>query len=183
MVHCTFLQIQKGHTIVSVAHRLSTVRAADVIIGFEHGTAVERGTHEELLERKGVYFTLVTLQSQGGQAANVEGIKGKCLFHCTRTFYKAICLLALIVSWIPIHFNIHCLICSPKSPWRHYTDDKREQTLRRLSNLIKSESWNPGFVGKMILIPSPLFPPPHFANRRAVLECPAHSRTSILTVE
>ena len=75
------LQIQQGRTIISVAHRLSTVKTADVIIGFEHGTAVERGTHEELLDRKGVYFTLVTLQSQGDQTLNEEGIKGKCLFH------------------------------------------------------------------------------------------------------
>uniref|UniRef100_A0A2K6G391 Bile salt export pump n=1 Tax=Propithecus coquereli TaxID=379532 RepID=A0A2K6G391_PROCO len=67
-------KMQHRHTIVSVAHRLSTVRAADVIIGFEHGTAVERGTHEELLERKGVYFTLVTLQSTGGQDFNGENI-------------------------------------------------------------------------------------------------------------
>ncbi|KAF5910749.1 hypothetical protein HPG69_004838 [Diceros bicornis minor] len=62
MVQEALSKIQHGHTIISVAHRLSTVRAADVIIGFEHGTAVERGTHKELLERKGVYFTLVTLQ-------------------------------------------------------------------------------------------------------------------------
>lgn len=80
MAHYALLQIQHGHTIISVAHRLSTVRAADVIIGFEHGEAVERGTHEELLERKGVYFTLVTLQSQGDQALNEEVIKSKCLF-------------------------------------------------------------------------------------------------------
>lgn len=112
-VPCTFLQIQQGHTIISVAHRLSTVRAADVIVGFEHGTAVERGTHEELLERKGVYFTLVTLQSQGDQAVDVEGTKGKCLFHYTCTVLKALCLLALMVSWISIYFYIHCLICSP----------------------------------------------------------------------
>lgn len=77
MVHSTSLQIQRGRTIISVSHRLSTVRAADVIIGFEQGTAVERGTHEELLERKGVYFTLVTLQSQGDQALNEEDVKGK----------------------------------------------------------------------------------------------------------
>ncbi|XP_015277731.1 PREDICTED: bile salt export pump [Gekko japonicus] len=57
-----------GRTAVSIAHRLSTIKTADVIIGFEHGRAVERGTHEELLERKGVYFTLVTLQSQGDKA-------------------------------------------------------------------------------------------------------------------
>ncbi|XP_036850929.2 bile salt export pump isoform X1 [Manis javanica] len=77
MVQEALSEIQHGHTIISVAHRLSTVRAADVIIGFEHGTAVERGTHEELLERKGVYFTLVTLQSQGDRALGEEDIKGK----------------------------------------------------------------------------------------------------------
>ncbi|XP_014716024.2 bile salt export pump isoform X1 [Equus asinus] len=77
MVQEALSKIQRGHTIISVSHRLSTVRAADVIIGFEQGTAVERGTHEELLERKGVYFTLVTLQSQGDQALNEEDIKGK----------------------------------------------------------------------------------------------------------
>ncbi|XP_012637331.2 bile salt export pump [Microcebus murinus] len=77
MVQEALSKIQHRHTIVSVAHRLSTVRAADVIIGFEHGTAVERGTHEELLERKGVYFTLVTLQSPGDQTLNEENINGK----------------------------------------------------------------------------------------------------------
>ncbi|XP_008256635.2 bile salt export pump isoform X1 [Oryctolagus cuniculus] len=80
MVQEALSKTQHGHTIVSVAHRLSTIRTADVIIGFEHGAAVERGTHEELLERKGVYFTLVTLQSQrnqGDQALNEENVKEK----------------------------------------------------------------------------------------------------------
>uniref|UniRef100_A0A8C6F6M5 Bile salt export pump n=1 Tax=Monodon monoceros TaxID=40151 RepID=A0A8C6F6M5_MONMO len=75
MVQEALSKVQHGLTIISVAHRLSTVRAADVIIGFERGTAVERGTHEELLERKGVYFTLMTLQSQGDQAFNEKDIK------------------------------------------------------------------------------------------------------------
>ncbi|CAJ1079341.1 bile salt export pump [Xyrichtys novacula] len=57
-------QVRMGRTTISIAHRLSTIRNADVIIGFEHGQAVERGTHSELLEREGVYFTLVTLQNQ-----------------------------------------------------------------------------------------------------------------------
>uniref|UniRef100_H2YAP5 Uncharacterized protein n=1 Tax=Ciona savignyi TaxID=51511 RepID=H2YAP5_CIOSA len=51
-----------GRTTVIVAHRLSTIRNADIIIGVEHGRAVERGTHEELMRNNGVYFTLVTLQ-------------------------------------------------------------------------------------------------------------------------
>uniref|UniRef100_A0A8B9D157 Bile salt export pump n=1 Tax=Anser brachyrhynchus TaxID=132585 RepID=A0A8B9D157_9AVES len=57
-----------GRTSISIAHRLSTIKAADVITGFEHGRAVERGTHEELMKRKGVYFMLVTLQSKGDAA-------------------------------------------------------------------------------------------------------------------
>uniref|UniRef100_A0AAX7TA55 ATP-binding cassette, sub-family B (MDR/TAP), member 11a n=1 Tax=Astatotilapia calliptera TaxID=8154 RepID=A0AAX7TA55_ASTCA len=57
--------VRTGRTTISIAHRLSTIRNADVIIGFEHGQAVERGTHSELLGKQGVYFTLVTLQSQG----------------------------------------------------------------------------------------------------------------------
>ncbi|KAJ7415590.1 Bile salt export pump [Willisornis vidua] len=61
-----------GRTAISIAHRLSAIKAADVIVGFEHGRAVERGTHEELLKRKGVYFMLVTLQSKGDTAPNRE---------------------------------------------------------------------------------------------------------------
>ncbi|XP_035264365.1 bile salt export pump-like [Anguilla anguilla] len=58
-----------GRTTISITHRLSTIHNADVIIGFEHGRAVERGSHSELLVRKGVYFTLVTLQNQGHDAS------------------------------------------------------------------------------------------------------------------
>ncbi|XP_077473724.1 bile salt export pump [Stigmatopora argus] len=54
-----------GRTTISIAHRLSTIRKADVIVGFERGRAVEKGTHSQLLEKKGVYFTLVTLQNHG----------------------------------------------------------------------------------------------------------------------
>ncbi|XP_063067575.1 bile salt export pump [Engraulis encrasicolus] len=64
-----------GRTTISIAHRLSTIKNADVIVGFERGRAVERGRHDELLERKGVYFTLVTLQSQGDQALNEKARK------------------------------------------------------------------------------------------------------------
>uniref|UniRef100_A0A3Q2C9A1 ATP-binding cassette, sub-family B (MDR/TAP), member 11a n=1 Tax=Cyprinodon variegatus TaxID=28743 RepID=A0A3Q2C9A1_CYPVA len=64
--------VRTGRTTISIAHRLSTIRNADVIVGFEHGQAVERGTHSDLLEKQGVYFTLVTLQNQGSSnPANV----------------------------------------------------------------------------------------------------------------
>uniref|UniRef100_A0A8C0A0D6 Bile salt export pump n=1 Tax=Anas zonorhyncha TaxID=75864 RepID=A0A8C0A0D6_9AVES len=68
-----------GRTSISIAHRLSTIKAADVIIGFEHGRAVERGTHEELMKRKGVYFMLVTLQSKGDAALTRAATESKCL--------------------------------------------------------------------------------------------------------
>uniref|UniRef100_A0A3Q1EJ24 ATP-binding cassette, sub-family B (MDR/TAP), member 11a n=1 Tax=Acanthochromis polyacanthus TaxID=80966 RepID=A0A3Q1EJ24_9TELE len=57
-------KVRTGRTTISIAHRLSTIRNADVIVGFEHGQAVEKGTHSELLEKQGVYFTLATLQNQ-----------------------------------------------------------------------------------------------------------------------
>ncbi|XP_030642513.1 bile salt export pump [Chanos chanos] len=65
MVQEALNKARQDRTTISIAHRLSTIRNADVIVGFEHGRAVERGTHAELLDRKGVYFTLVTLQNQG----------------------------------------------------------------------------------------------------------------------
>lgn len=54
---------RKGRTTIIIAHRLSTIRNADIIVGVEHGKAVERGTHDELMQKTGVYFTLVTLQT------------------------------------------------------------------------------------------------------------------------
>uniref|UniRef100_A0A8C9SXF5 ATP-binding cassette, sub-family B (MDR/TAP), member 11a n=1 Tax=Scleropages formosus TaxID=113540 RepID=A0A8C9SXF5_SCLFO len=63
-------KVRFGRTTISIAHRLSTIRNADVIIGFEHGKAVERGTHNELLDKKGIYFTLVTLQNQSSDASS-----------------------------------------------------------------------------------------------------------------
>ncbi|MCJ8732731.1 hypothetical protein PDJAM_G00214820 [Pangasius djambal] len=61
-----------GRTTITIAHRLSTIRNADIIVGFEHGRAVERGTHKELMDRQGVYFTLVTLQEQKSEASNPQ---------------------------------------------------------------------------------------------------------------
>lgn len=73
-------QVRKGRTTISIAHRLSTIKNADVIVGFEHGRAVERGKHNELLERKGVYFTLVTLQSQGDKALSEKAQQSRSNF-------------------------------------------------------------------------------------------------------
>lgn len=51
-----------GRTSFVIAHRLSTVRHADVIVVLERGRIVERGTHDELMDRKGLYFYLFSQQ-------------------------------------------------------------------------------------------------------------------------
>ncbi|XP_056007799.1 ATP-dependent translocase ABCB1-like isoform X2 [Ostrea edulis] len=52
-----------GRTTVVVAHRLSTIKTADKIAGFEEGMIVENGTHDDLMGKGGVYYTLVTNQT------------------------------------------------------------------------------------------------------------------------
>ena len=58
----------KGHTVVVIAHRLSTVKQADQIIVLDGGRIVERGTHDELTRRRGRYLELVRNQLELGTA-------------------------------------------------------------------------------------------------------------------
>ncbi len=59
-------QFFKGRTVVVVAHRLSTVKKADQIVVLEKGEIAEKGTHLELVDKKGVYYHLVKDQLELG---------------------------------------------------------------------------------------------------------------------
>ena len=61
-----------GRTTIVIAHRLSTVRNADLIVYMEKGKIVEQGTHFELMELGGKYKTMVEMQNAGGKILDVE---------------------------------------------------------------------------------------------------------------
>lgn len=52
--------LMKGRTVFVIAHRLSTIRNADIIMVLEHGHIIEKGNHEQLIEKKGKYYQLYT---------------------------------------------------------------------------------------------------------------------------
>jgi len=51
-----------GRTVLMIAHRLSTVRHADLIVVLDRGTIIEQGTHDELIARQGLYYFISTQQ-------------------------------------------------------------------------------------------------------------------------
>jgi len=55
-------QLMQGRTTFVIAHRLSTVRRADLILVMENGQIIERGTHRELISRDGLYREICDLQ-------------------------------------------------------------------------------------------------------------------------
>ena len=55
-------RLMENRTVFVIAHRLSTVRNSDAIMVLDHGQIIERGSHDELLEKKGRYYQLYTGQ-------------------------------------------------------------------------------------------------------------------------
>lgn len=66
-IQSAFATLMEGRTSFIVAHRLSTVRKADLILVMDNGNVVEKGTHEELIAKKGAYAELWA----AGQSASV----------------------------------------------------------------------------------------------------------------
>jgi len=66
-----------------VAHRLSTIRNADVIFGLRDGLVVEKGTHDELMSAKGLYYSLKIQQQQ---------VRSSLLAACHSKHGSALCM-------------------------------------------------------------------------------------------
>ena len=60
MVQDSMDKLMKGRTTFVIAHRLSTIKNSNCIIVLEQGRIIERGSHEQLLEKKGRYYQLYT---------------------------------------------------------------------------------------------------------------------------
>lgn len=53
-------EARKGRTCIVIAHRLSTIQTADIIAVMSRGAVIEKGTHDELIAKKGAYYKLVS---------------------------------------------------------------------------------------------------------------------------
>ncbi len=63
-------RLRQGRTSFVIAHRLSTIRGADKVVVMHQGRIVEQGTHEQLMERRGYYYRLYSMQWRGDRAAD-----------------------------------------------------------------------------------------------------------------
>ena len=66
-IQAAFTKLMEGRTTFIVAHRLSTIREADVILVMKDGKIIEQGTHEELIEKDGIYAMMWNAQAQNYQ--------------------------------------------------------------------------------------------------------------------
>ncbi|XP_067649961.1 ATP-dependent translocase ABCB1-like [Haliotis asinina] len=72
IVQSALEQAERGRTTIVIAHRLSTVKNADVIVSISHGQVVEQGTHDQLIANGGLYSRLVALQAKAAESTNVD---------------------------------------------------------------------------------------------------------------
>ena len=67
LVQQAIARLIKGKTVIIIAHRLRTIAKADQILVLEQGSLVEQGTHDELMQREGLYHQLFTLQQESAE--------------------------------------------------------------------------------------------------------------------
>lgn len=73
-IQAAFKELMKGRTTFIIAHRISSVQHADQILVLEEGTIKERGRHDELLEKNGLYRRIFDIQYQDLEAIKAQTI-------------------------------------------------------------------------------------------------------------
>lgn len=73
-IQLALAKMRKGRTTIAIAHRLSTIQDAELILVLHKGEIVERGNHQELLAKRGLYHKMYLLQN--GLEDRVEGVVG-----------------------------------------------------------------------------------------------------------
>ena len=71
-IQSSLAKLQSGRTTIAIAHRLSTLRDADSLAVLSDGRVVESGTHAELMEKKGEYHKLYSIQMEGLKMINMD---------------------------------------------------------------------------------------------------------------
>lgn len=69
IIQDALLKLTEGRTSIIIAHRLQTIQECDRILTLHRGQAEEVGTYEELIDKRGIYYTLHELQFQEGRFA------------------------------------------------------------------------------------------------------------------
>ena len=70
-------ELQESRTTFIIAHRVSSVRNADMILMLENGRIVERGNHQQLMEAKGLYYNMVKQQYKDFDNINWDEVAGR----------------------------------------------------------------------------------------------------------
>jgi ATP-binding cassette subfamily B protein/subfamily B ATP-binding cassette protein MsbA len=74
LIQESMAELLAGRTTFVIAHRLSTVRRADLILLMEDGAVIERGSHSELMDARGVYYQMVMRQAEFGAEETGEQV-------------------------------------------------------------------------------------------------------------
>ena len=74
-IQAAIARLVKGRTTFAIAHRLSTLRNADRLVVLDDGKIAEVGTHQELMDRKGIFYNLVTTQQETSAVIGVGVLK------------------------------------------------------------------------------------------------------------
>jgi ATP-binding cassette subfamily B protein len=76
LIQASMATLLAGRTTFVIAHRLSTVRRADLILLLENGQVIERGTHEELMANRGMYYEMVMRQMESASQDAEQVLSG-----------------------------------------------------------------------------------------------------------